>query len=338
MSGNETHWLSAESTSLSGELNQQRQLWVLLFDELTFTDLGLPSVGRGISQEFQSRSVSFEQYYVQNLQASLHVTQALQAVLQPLNSLPAAVPSVVIQFDAVSGEDLAELRGVTALIHADSTAPADLRSAPEVQECQLCICLLPAARFLETELFEQLIRTIEAGSYGSDSVPPEILVTALRGRRSLPDTSAGPDESLMHVPLLYTGDRRNTDAVQGICGSEDLPLTIVDLLQINGTADEAAAADDSTAFSTDPLSLLQVMRAAEVTESRRLTIRGDHWTAYRTSDCLVWSPCTRHAALDTMDAAQLFLKPEDRWNRNDVSRAYAVMLEAVLSAGKRAEL
>lgn len=326
-----------ESAKLSRELQQQRKLWVLLFDELTFADLGCHSAGYGISQDFQSQCVTFEQYYIQNLQKTRNAAHVLREVLQLLRSQPALCNPLVIHFDAANGKDLEELRGAITELDVVSSDLTEIARAAEAQACQLCFCLLPAAQFLQTEVFEQLIRIIRSASAGSESLRTEIIVTALRGRGAISESTTGPDESLMHIPLLFAGDHRSTDAVQEICGSSDLPATIFDLLYQSGTEPAPASDGKDVLFNSAPVSLLQVMRAEDETVPRRLRIEGDDWTALRTRDCLVWNHHQQSAEMDSAESWQLFLKPEDRWNQNDVSRAYAVLLSEVLAGGEYGE-
>jgi hypothetical protein len=67
-----------------------------------------------------------------------------------------------------------------------------------------------------------------------------------------------------------------------------------------------------------------------------LPIQGDDWQAWRTQTCLVWQP-TQTEQDRVTTAPHLYLKPEDRWNRNDLSGTYAVTLDEIVRAAAHTE-
>lgn len=156
---------------------------------------------------------------------------------------------------------------------------------------------------------------------------------------------SGIAENQVHVPLWIHPHASHACRVQALAGSFDLLPTIETFLGSAGASDEASPPDvaqiaDSSErviaaaleLSSDPRSLAFLCGAPQVCPDRLLKLRGDGWKGARTEEFLLVIPDrslsgTDKSKSDGNDSEErsrlLFVKPEDRYNVNDVSGTYA---------------
>jgi hypothetical protein len=176
---------------------------------------------------------------------------------------------------------------------------------------------------------------------------PVLMVTFRRGddRDVREPLKAGIAENRMHVPLWIQPHAGHACRVQALAGSFDLLPTIETFLGCAGATDEASPPDvaqiadlservvaAAQQLSSDPQSLAFLCGAPQVCPDRLLQLCGDGWKGARTEEFLLVisdhsKPETEKTESDSDGAAEpsrrLFVKPEDRYNVNDVSGTYA---------------
>ena len=152
-------------------------------------------------------------------------------------------------------------------------------------------------------------------------------------------------ENRMHVPLWIQPHAGHACRVQALAGSFDLLPTIETFLGSAGASDEASPPDvvqiaDSSErvvaaaqqVSSNQRSLAFLCGAPQVCPDRLLKLHGDGWMGARTEEFLLVisqrsQSDTDKAESDGDDSEEpsrrLFVKPEDRYNVNDVSGTYA---------------
>ena len=176
---------------------------------------------------------------------------------------------------------------------------------------------------------------------------PVLMVTFRAGddRDVREPLKSGVAENRMHVPLWIQPHAGHACRVQALAGSFDLLTTIETFLGSAGASDEASPPDvaqiaDSSErvvasaqqLSTDPQSLAFLCGAPQVCPDRLLKLHGDGWKGARTEEFLLVistnieseSGKTEGDGADSKEPSRrLFVKPEDRYNINDVSGTYA---------------
>lgn len=332
----------AENTALQSK-DSPAHTWLLLLDHLEFADLH-PAHDRPqlIPAPIQARAICFEQYYLQDSRQSMATAEMASELMQAI--LAALPTSVRCQIIAGDGPDQAQVMQRLGPEHqarvlwtaVNSTdLPAAVMQADA--NCDFHVCLMSSQALRESGGLADVLAAIdELGSKVSRPHAPRILISGLQGRRSVEQSGQrAPDDAQMHLPLLYCAGSLQTDIVQGVCGSGDLPCTVAELLNSELPIDRSEQTS-SQHYLQQPMSLLDLLRNVPGTANRLLPIQGDDWQAWRTQTCLVWQPTqTEQDRLTT--APQLYLKPEDRWNRNDLSGTYAVMLDGIVRAAANTE-
>ncbi len=160
---------------------------------------------------------------------------------------------------------------------------------------------------------------------------------------------SGVAEDRMHVPLWIQPHTGHACRVQALAGSFDLLPTIETFLGSAGASDEASPPDvaqiaDSSErvvavaqqLSSDPQSLAFLCGAPQVCPDRLLKLHGDEWKGARTEEFLLVISERSQAETEKTESdgddseepsRRLFVKPEDRYNINDVSGTYATAAE-----------
>lgn len=180
----------------------------------------------------------------------------------------------------------------------------------------------------------------------TDQQSPVLLVTFRKGddffvREPL---KSGMAENRLHVPLWIRPNDGHACRVQALAGSFDLLPTIMTFLGSTDAADEASPPDVAQIadlserivvtqlLSSEPLSLAFLCGAPQVCQDRLLKLRGDGWKAARTEEFLLVISNSRESDAGETESdgdsseepsRRLYVKPEDRFNVNDVSKTYA---------------
>ncbi len=182
---------------------------------------------------------------------------------------------------------------------------------------------------------------------------PVLMVTFRAGddRDVRTPLKSGVAENRMHVPLWIQPHAGHACRVQALAGSFDLLPTIATFLGSASASDEASPPDvaqiaDSSErvvaaaqqLSSDPQSLAFLCGAPQVCPDRLLKLLGDGWKGARTDEfLLVISERSESEAGKTESdgddseepSRRLFVKPEDRYNINDVSGTYATAADDI---------
>ncbi len=172
--------------------------------------------------------------------------------------------------------------------------------------------------------------------------PPLLIVTGLRGiaKPLSAPLECALDENEIHLPLWIDHGAQHPGRIQSLAGSLDLLPTIADSLGIIVALDDANASDVGK-----PMSLLCHSRrqigaitldstvpsaSPDTTDDRILTIVGDNWIALRAQQYLL---VRKSATAGNDDASepepvrQMFLKPDDAWNVNDMIVPYEAIAD-----------
>jgi hypothetical protein len=332
----------AENTALKSQ-DPPAHTWLLLLDHLEFADLHtVDDRPQLIPDPVQARAVCFEQYYLQDSRQSMATAEMASELMKAiLAALPASVRCQIISGDGpYQAQVMQRLRPEhQARVLWTAVKSTDLSAAVTQADanCDFHVCLMSSQALRESGGLADVVATIDGlGSNVSRLHTPRILITGLQGRRSV-EQSGQPaaDDAQMHLPLLYCADSLQTDIVQGVCGSGDLPCTVAELLNSERPMNRSEQTS-SQHYLQQPMSLLDILRNVPGPANRLLPIQGDDWQAWRTQTCLVWQP-TQTEQDRVTTAPHLYLKPEDRWNRNDLSGTYAVTLDEIVRAAAHTE-
>ena len=163
----------------------------------------------------------------------------------------------------------------------------------------------------------------------------------------------GVSEDSINVPLLIRPNSGHACRIQSLTGSFDLLPTIATFLRSTEATKEVSPPDvpeipdltdreaTSSPLSSEPRSLAFLCGAPQACSNRVLQLRGDNWRAARTEGfMLVISDDTESANGQTESdgdsseepSRRLYVKPDDRFNVNDVSRTYATVIEELSGA------
>ena len=162
----------------------------------------------------------------------------------------------------------------------------------------------------------------------------------------------GISEDSINVPLWIRPNLGHACRVQTLTGSFDLLPTIATFLRSAAATEEVRPPDvpqisdlsdrkvASTPLSSEPKSLAFLCGAPQVCSNRVVELRGDVWRAARTDGFMLVvsdgpEPDSKQTGSDG-DSSQepsrrLYVKPDDRFNVNDVSRTYATVVEELSS-------
>lgn len=183
---------------------------------------------------------------------------------------------------------------------------------------------------------------------------PVLLATFRRGEDLIVSEplKVGVAENPMHVPFWIRPNVGHACRVQALAGSFDLLPTIATFLGSTNASvevrppDVAQIADLSdrviiaTSLSSDPHCLASLCGAPQVCPDRLLKLRGDDWIAARTEEFLLVISDSRESDGNKTESdgdspeepsRRLYVKPDDRFNMNDVSRTYATVTEELAS-------
>ncbi len=183
---------------------------------------------------------------------------------------------------------------------------------------------------------------------------PVLMVTFRRGDDLIvrEPLQSGIAENRMHVPLWIRPNAGHACRVQALSGSFDLLPTIATFLGSTAASDEASPlavaqiADSSERviaaappLSSEPRSLAFLCGAPQVCPDRLLKLRGDEWKAARTEGFLLVIMDSNPSASEKTESdgdeseepsRRLFVKPEDRFNVNNVSGTYATVADELV--------
>ncbi len=202
-----------------------------------------------------------------------------------------------------------------------------------------------AAKAILESVFSRL-----ASSSNTKQNSPILIVTSRSGsdftiREPL---KCGVAEASINVPLWIRPNLGHACRVQTLTGSFDLLPTIATFLHSVKATDEVSPPNvpeisdlselevDSRPLSAEPQSLAFLCGAPQVCSNRIVELRGDSWRAARTDGfMLVVSDDTELAGSETESdgdsskepSRRLYVKPDDRFNVNDVSRTYSTVVE-----------
>lgn len=190
---------------------------------------------------------------------------------------------------------------------------------------------------------EQVLRTIQSlrQELCADK-PPMLIVTGLRGiaKPLSAPLECSLDENEIHLPLWIDHGAQHPGRIQSLAGSQDLLPTIADALGAVLPLESEGASDVGK-----PMSLLRHSKrlagstAADSTSSasspepmndRILTIVGDNWTALRAQQYLLVRRTANAGEDETGEpelVRQMFLKPDDAWNVNDMIVPYEAVAD-----------
>lgn len=326
------------------------RFWLVLFDCLQMPSIKLQeSITTEVVDQLEVRSVFFEQFLIQNSRTGTDLGDALggreccEAFLRQLthdestfrqlqiavNSETDTAPCIdasrlfpgqsplqtllltSTSIDILSSEDRNRLADTDVLLITIATPP---HSADTLAPANHGLTLIQ-------KLAEHLF---------NDGGKPTLLVTALRGTPcpAPPSLEFGIDEGLVRVPAWYRNPTMGAGRVQTICGSFDLLPSILGWIKTvsadpSATSAAAAAEQPSERCFRGTLQLFTKLPGAEDSE-RMLRLQGDGWTALRTQQyLLVTHNNTGHDAYAPEEPRrQLYLKPDDYWNVNDVLVSY----------------
>jgi hypothetical protein len=182
---------------------------------------------------------------------------------------------------------------------------------------------------------------------------PITLITVLRGNDwpVKAPLKSGISEPSIQVPLWIDCGGMDPGVTQGcrlqaLAGSFDLLPTILELMTGESPAavTKTGAVAASHPLTTGPISLWPAFSQFLTMPDRILPMQGDHWSAWRTQNFLLVLPAAQEststasaAADESWDQsaevrAQLYLKPDDYWNVNNVIVSYEAVAEQILAA------
>ncbi|MEZ6128590.1 MAG: hypothetical protein R3C59_07895 [Planctomycetaceae bacterium] len=153
-----------------------------------------------------------------------------------------------------------------------------------------------------------------------------LIVTAVHGKapnwNSLPFESLLP-EPLIRVPLWLTGSGLTTSSVQTLTGSDDIGLTISELL--NGRRQRESI---DSASPVGPVNLIELAEFPGRPVLRNVCLRNADVVAVRSDDFL-YVECDRATEVPEPDRSSraLYAKPADVWNVHDVSGEYHAVVD-----------
>jgi hypothetical protein len=185
---------------------------------------------------------------------------------------------------------------------------------------------------------------------GTEQQRPILIVTFRSGndisvREPL---KCGITENSINVPLWIRSNLGHACRVQALTGSFDLLPTIATFLNGSAVSDKLSPPDVAqisdlsdmdivtTPLSSESQSLAFLCGAPQVCLNRLLLLRGDGWRAARTegfmlvnSDTTELDRSQRKSDGDSSEepSRRLYVKPDDRFNVNDVGRTYAMVVE-----------
>ena len=202
-----------------------------------------------------------------------------------------------------------------------------------------------AATTILNSVYDQL-----AACSSTEQKCPILIVTFRRGNNLAvcEPLKCGISENSMNVPLWIRPSLGHTCRVQTLTGSFDLLPTIATFLRSAEATDEVSPPDvpqisdvsdrevASAPLSSEPQSLAFLCGAPQVCSNRVLRLQGDTWTAARTEGFMLVVPDATEPASSKTESdgdsseepsRRLYVKPDDRFNVNDVSRTYATVVE-----------
>ena len=197
-----------------------------------------------------------------------------------------------------------------------------------------------------TQILDFVFGKLQAHALQSRKAP-RLLVTFRTGQDCdvCAPFKSGLAESSIHVPLWIRGDILHACRVQALAGSFDLLPTITEFLGGTNIRDGIPAtselhhdtsaeqlAEDASTLSLAPRNLAILCGAPQVCSNRLLPLHGDGWRAARSEEFLlvIADHCNSVSGGKESDgnnseesSRRLYVKPEDRFNVNDVSGTYA---------------
>lgn len=335
----------------------RRGFWLVLFDCLQMPSIKLQeSMTTDFVDQLEVRSVFFEQFLIQDSRTDTDLGDALggreccEAFLRQLThhghtfrQLQIATDS---EADIVPRVDEGRLFPghsplQTLLLTSnsiDTLSPEDRHKLRDTDV--LLITIATPAHSADTGAMANhglaLIQKLAEHLF-NDGGKPTLFVTALRGTPcpAPPSLEFGIDEGLVRVPAWYQNPEMGAGRVQTICGSYDLLPSIlgwIKTVSADPSATSAPAAEQpSEVCFRGTLQLFTELPGAEDSE-RMLRLQGDGWTALRTQQyLLVTHNNTGHDAYAPEEPRrQLYLKPDDYWNVNDVLVSYGEIASLML--------
>ncbi len=293
------------------------------------------------------------------------LAEAMTAAKQTVSLVRLTVEDAVFVDHGASGQLESVLRGcgmpLRAVIELDFSNAAAAASAatsddglanldPAFQANLVWIEVsIVASANAANEILDTVLRRRQSCSI-QDGRSPVLIVTFRTGadRDVREPFKSGIAEDRMHVPLWIQPHPGHACRVQALAGSFDLLPTIETFLGSVGASaesrppDVAQIADSSERLvaaqklSSAQRSLAFLCGAPQVCPNRLLLLHGDGWKGARTEEFLLVisehhkSEAEKTETNDddaTEPSRRLFVKPEDRYNVNDVSGTYATAVD-----------
>ena len=209
-------------------------------------------------------------------------------------------------------------------------------------------CIVSAANAADAamKVLDSVFMRLQSRS-AHDGHCPVLMVTFRRGdeRDVREPLKSGTADNRMHVPLWIHPHAGHACRVQTLAGSFDLLPTIETFLGSADASDEASPPDvdqiadlservvaSAQQLSPDARSLAFLCGAPQVCPDRLLKLHGDGWKGARTEEFLLLISERRQSDTDKTESdgdgseepsRRLFVKPDDRYNVNDLSGTYA---------------
>ena len=342
----------------------RRRFWMLLFDRLKMPsaevrDSQIPAVATAMDR-LEVQSAVFEQFLIQNVGMAADLKDYFggisrcEAFRQRLSARGRVLRQVHV---AAEGDRLLATEGCSrlqfpGLSSADTgTLTVSSFESPSAEDLQL-ICgadvlvisvVLPDR---DSECVERVLSAVQALAATSfpEEGEPALLVTAFRGVHCPAPSPLeyGLDEGLVRVPAWYRDSKMAAGRFQTVCGSFDVLPSILGILE-RGSG-EAVPAERPPAEDTEPgFSGTRQIFDSElldiINSDRMLRLTGDGWTGLRTQQYLlvVKAVGENEAFAAEEPLLQLYLKPDDYWNVNNVIVSYGEIARLMLEAGEKTE-
>jgi len=340
------------------------RFWMLLFDRLKMPsaeplDSQSPAVATAM-ERLEVQSAFFEQFLIQNVGTTADLSDYFGGVgrcdafrqrlsesgrvLRQVN-VAADVDSPLVkecqsrlQFPGLSSKDTGTL--TVSSFESPSAEDLQLICGADV----LVISVVQPER--DSEFVERILTAVQAlaATLFPEESEPALLVTAFRGVHCPAPSPLeyGLDEGLLQVPAWYRHSKLAPGRFQTVCGSFDLLPSILGILKKG--SEEVVETEHLSAEGVEPgFSGTRQLFTAElldiVNSDRMLRLKGDGWTGLRTQQYLlvVKAPSEKEGFAAEELLLQLYLKPDDYWNVNNVIVSYGEIARLMLEASENAE-
>jgi len=241
-----------------------------------------------------------------------------------------------LQFPGLSSKD-------TVTLTASSLAAPSAEDLPLICGADVLIIsvIVPDD---DSEFVDRIVSAVQAlaASLFPDAGETAMLVTAFRGVPCPAPSQLeyGLDEGLVQVPAWYRHSGVAAGRFQTVCGSFDLLPSI--LAMFEGGRIEAVPAEQWVAEKEQRgFRGTRQLFAGELLDiensDRMLPLTGDGWTGLRTQQYLLVerAPVDKEGCDAEEPLLQLYLKPDDYWNVNNVIVSHGEIARLMLEASEQ---